>query len=336
MGSSQETCQALTSGLFASFNFSTLVALSCLFFTFPCSWLAVNISWAFPIICGHLFIPTILYFLLTSFTDTGILHRGIDQTLMNQPVNMNDLNQHWCNKCQLYCLPHTSHCAWCDTCVEEFDHHCVWVNNCISCHNVRFFTLFVVFLSGYDLAVLTSCLVYFALSAHQGFSIEKICTVLVTIPAAFYLTPLLLLLCSQISRLLAAQQRCKSEALSSAQKQNHPTSCKWWNSSKKGRAKSALPGVRVLTLEPPDPSELHRVPRISSVDAPLPGSGTPDSLSRGQKALKAWCHFRSVLGSLLHRQDPSLGGAKKQGQDSQKKTAGQLKVPDRSMQITSE
>ncbi|XP_060541194.1 palmitoyltransferase ZDHHC19 [Pantherophis guttatus] len=76
MASGRDGCHPLVSGSFASFHFSTLVALSCLFFTFPGTWLGLNVSWAFPIICGNLLIPTILYFCLTSFTDTGILHKG--------------------------------------------------------------------------------------------------------------------------------------------------------------------------------------------------------------------------------------------------------------------
>uniref|UniRef100_A0A670KF68 Palmitoyltransferase n=1 Tax=Podarcis muralis TaxID=64176 RepID=A0A670KF68_PODMU len=190
------------------FGFQTLGHLGC-----PPLWLALHVSWAFPTISGLLFIPTIIYFLLTSFTDTGILHKGIEEELVNQAFTMKDLNQHWCNKCQLYCLQHTFHCSWCNTCVEEFDHHCMWVNNCIGYHNLRFFIFFVAFLSGYDLAVLASCLVYLAFNSQQVFSVEKICTVLVTIPAAFYLVPLLLLVCTQIRYILAAHHSCKFQVL---------------------------------------------------------------------------------------------------------------------------
>ncbi|KAM6443641.1 palmitoyltransferase ZDHHC19 [Liasis olivaceus] len=214
MAPSGEGCPSFCSGLFASFHFSTLMGLSCLFFTFPCSWLALNVSWAFPVICGHLLIPTILYFFLTSFTDTGILHKGIEEELENQANTLGSLQQHWCNKCQLYCLPHTFHCSWCNTCVEEFDHHCMWVNNCIGCHNFRFFLLFVFFLTSYDLAVLVTCLTYLALNTQQPFGVEKICTVLLTLPAAFSLVPLLILLSHQIITVVAAQDSSKFKALS--------------------------------------------------------------------------------------------------------------------------
>ncbi|XP_062987488.1 palmitoyltransferase ZDHHC19 [Elgaria multicarinata webbii] len=345
MGSSQDGCHSLTSSLFAAFHFSTLMGLSCLFFTFPCSWLALHVSWAFPVICGHLFIPTILYFLLTSFTDTGILHKGIEEELVNQSVTMSDLNQHWCNKCQLYCLPHTFHCSWCNTCVEEFDHHCMWINNCIGCHNLRFFILFVVFLCGYDLAVLASCLVYMALNAQQVFSVEKICTVLVTIPAAFYLLPLLILLCNQVSNFLAAQHQCKSKALSSSQTsardRYYLAFCK--QQGAKYRVRSAMPIPGASALEAAKTSEFQRVPWASSTSQAVPGScphSCPQGLSREQKARKAWHHFLTAVGSLVPRKDPRLGVSAeqvaKQVGKKEKKTSWKLNAADKCVEIPSE
>nr|XP_034989723.1 palmitoyltransferase ZDHHC19 [Zootoca vivipara] len=333
MGSAQDGCQSLTSSLFASFHFSTLIGLSCLFFTFPCSWLALHVSWAFPVICGLLFIPTIIYFLLTSFTDTGILHKGIEEELVNQAFTMKDLNQHWCNKCQLYCLQHTFHCSWCNTCVEEFDHHCMWVNNCIGCHNLRFFIFFVVFLSGYDLAVLASCLVYLAFNSQQAFSVEKICTVLVTIPTAFYLVPLLLLVCTQISYILTAHHSCKFQALSFKQ----PLALNWHDSGwcKRYRVRSST----AMALGAAEAAELCHVPWVSTTGSAVPGScphSCSQDLSRQQKVLKAWRHFLSAVGSLLHREGPRLGGAsveKPEKQLGKKKSSWQMNSQERMVEI---
>ncbi|XP_053243355.1 palmitoyltransferase ZDHHC19 [Podarcis raffonei] len=337
MGFAQDGCQSLTSSIFASFHFSTLMGLSCLFFTFPCSWLALHVSWAFPAICGLLFIPTIIYFLLTSFTDTGILHKGIEEELVNQAFTMKDLNQHWCNKCQLYCLQHTFHCSWCNTCVEEFDHHCMWVNNCIGYHNLRFFIFFVAFLSGYDLAVLASCLVYLAFNSQQAFSVEKICTVLVTIPTAFYMVPLLLLVCTQIRYILTAHHSCKFQALSFKQ----PLALNWQDSGwcKRHRTKYRVRSSGVMALGAAEAAELCHVPWVSSMGSAIPGScphSCSQDLSRQQKVLKAWRHFLSAMGSLLHREGPRLGGAsaeKTEKQVGKKKSSWQMNSQERMVEI---
>uniref|UniRef100_A0A8C0GFP9 Palmitoyltransferase n=1 Tax=Chelonoidis abingdonii TaxID=106734 RepID=A0A8C0GFP9_CHEAB len=159
--------------LFASFHFSSLLALSSLFFSFPCSWLAVHVSLAFPLVSGILFIPAVANLLLASFTDPGILHRG-NRSMARAPEGRFDL--HWCQKCQCYCPPRTFHCPCCNICVEEFDHHCKWLNNCIGCRNFRFFFLFVAFLCSYNMVVLASCITYLALNSHQAYGTEKICS----------------------------------------------------------------------------------------------------------------------------------------------------------------
>ncbi|XP_061493578.1 palmitoyltransferase ZDHHC19 [Rhineura floridana] len=251
---------------------------------------------------------------------------------------MKDLNQHWCNKCQLYCLQHTFHCAWCNICVEEFDHHCMWVNNCIGCHNLRFFIFFVVFLSGYDLAVLASCLVYMALNSQHAFSVEKICTVLVTIPTAFYLVPLLILLCTQVSYLLAAQHRCKFQAPSF----NQPFASNLYNSEfckqhrTKYRVRSAVPAAGAVALGAMKTSPLCHVPWISSsaVLSSCPHS-CPRDTCREQKALKAWHHLLSAVGSLLHREGPRLGASSEQAekQVGKKKTSWHQDAKERTVEI---
>uniref|UniRef100_A0A8C4YED3 Palmitoyltransferase n=1 Tax=Gopherus evgoodei TaxID=1825980 RepID=A0A8C4YED3_9SAUR len=186
-------------------NLGSLLAVGyhlLLSFHFRCSWLAIHVSLAFPLVAGILFIPAVANLLLASFTDPGILHRG-NRSMAQAPEGRFDL--HWCQKCQYYCPPRTFHCPWCNVCVEEFDHHCKWLNNCIGCRNFRFFFLFVAFLCSYNVVVLASCITYLALNSHQAYGAEKICAILVTIPAALYLLPLLILVGSQASFITLAK-----------------------------------------------------------------------------------------------------------------------------------
>uniref|UniRef100_A0A8C8VIN6 Palmitoyltransferase n=1 Tax=Pelusios castaneus TaxID=367368 RepID=A0A8C8VIN6_9SAUR len=162
------------------------------------------------LIAGTLFIPAVANLLLASFMDPGILHRGAEgrARLVIQALRVKErrFDLHWCQTCLYYCPPRTFHCPWCNVCVEEFDHHCKWLNNCIGCRNFRFFFLFVSFLCAYNLAVLASCITYLALNSHQAYSAEKICTLLVSIPAALYLLPLLVLVGSRATCITLANR----------------------------------------------------------------------------------------------------------------------------------
>nr|XP_056705896.1 palmitoyltransferase ZDHHC19 [Euleptes europaea] len=328
----------LMSSIFASFHFSLLLCLTCLFFTFPCSWLTLHVSWAFPITCGLLFIPTIVFFLFASFTDTGILHKGIEEELVNQVVIIRAPRQHWCNRCQLHSLPHTFHCAWCNTCVEDFDHHCMWLNNCIGRHNIRFFGLFVVFLSGYDMAVMASCLAYLVLNPQPPFSVEKICTIMVTIPAAFYLLPLLIQLSSQLSNIWTAQYRCKLQAQASHGKPFKSRLAWGWpwalhtRHGSKPRVKSAMPKAQT---EKAEKASVPPVSDFSLATASSSSCGGPPNKPDERRAAKAWHHLLAAMGSFLRQKGPRMGESTQQftTEAGKKKSSWPLNTTDRSTEI---
>eukprot|EP00770_Monocercomonoides_exilis_P000160 MONOS_159.1-p1 / transcript=MONOS_159.1 / gene=MONOS_159 / organism=Monocercomonoides_exilis_PA203 / gene_product=unspecified product / transcript_product=unspecified product / location=Mono_scaffold00003:58542-60447(-) / protein_length=509 / sequence_SO=supercontig / SO=protein_coding / is_pseudo=false len=50
----------------------------------------------------------------------------------------------FCQTCQIYQPPHTSHCDDCECCVVGFDHHCPAVNSCVGRRNNGLFSLFAI------------------------------------------------------------------------------------------------------------------------------------------------------------------------------------------------
>lgn len=125
-----------------------------------------------PILTGIVLLTTIIFLLLTSCTDPGILPRrrlrallpGLEEEVSNTlalpedlqdcvadgltPPTLSDLRQSqgykWCSTCQVMRPPRCSHCDDCGNCVLTFDHHCPFVNNCIGQRNYLYFSAFLV------------------------------------------------------------------------------------------------------------------------------------------------------------------------------------------------
>ncbi|KAI8075005.1 DHHC palmitoyltransferase-domain-containing protein [Gongronella butleri] len=126
-----------------------LIVPCTLFAVFVCPFLWYNMSPAIPIVFGYVFIIALVNMIKTSWTDPGIIPRGLDPTptletfddhssIWTQPfpadrcVKIKDdmWNLKYCETCKIYRPPRASHCRQCDNCVENEDHHCIWLNNC--------------------------------------------------------------------------------------------------------------------------------------------------------------------------------------------------------------
>ncbi|KAF9155087.1 Palmitoyltransferase zdhhc14 [Linnemannia schmuckeri] len=154
-------------------------------FTSPFLW--HRVSPAAPIVQAYLFIVAFSSMLKTSWTDPGVIPRGIDgdppldppreldvtsasfyppqslPRLKEVQVGMYTVRLKYCETCRIYRPPRCSHCRQCDNCVEDEDHHCIWLNNCIGRRNYRYFLIFVSTASIYAMYTSALCLTHLLL-----------------------------------------------------------------------------------------------------------------------------------------------------------------------------
>lgn len=86
----------------------------------------------------------VLLFLLTSFSDPGVVKAGsVSQYLSAYPYDNIIYSEKKCPTCKIPKPARSKHCSICDQCVARFDHHCGWMNNCIGEKNTRYFMAFL-------------------------------------------------------------------------------------------------------------------------------------------------------------------------------------------------
>ena len=75
---------------------------------------------------------------------------GLMERLVNEELHMDYV----CIVCENLRPEYTSHCNYCNKCVQGFDHHCTFVNNCLGYRNHRFFLLFLLAFTAYMIALI--------------------------------------------------------------------------------------------------------------------------------------------------------------------------------------
>lgn len=98
----------------------------------------------------------------TIFEDPGILPKSKYYNLFdmaknskyhfkykNINVNKTKFQLKFCETCQIWRPPRTSHCSLCNSCIFLFDHHCPWIGTCIGHRNYQSFIFFITSLFWY-------------------------------------------------------------------------------------------------------------------------------------------------------------------------------------------
>jgi len=63
--------------------------------------------------------------------------------MFSMNIKTHHLKIKYCNTCNIYRPPRTSHCSVCNACVERFDHHCPWIGMCVGRRNYRYYFSFL-------------------------------------------------------------------------------------------------------------------------------------------------------------------------------------------------
>lgn len=167
------------------------ILVPCIFFFSVCTRCLWTLALSYKVLVvatAVVMLLTVIFLLLTSYTDPGIIPRrslqlaieGLEAEVCEltgcPPVVVDPSTgeaipslteeQHaegyrWCPTCKIIRPPRASHCRDCNNCVLVHDHHCPFVSNCVGNRNYSFFWSFLVSTACLGLAVVVGIAVYF-------------------------------------------------------------------------------------------------------------------------------------------------------------------------------
>lgn len=158
-------------------TWAILIGVSTVYFVLAVPFLTGKLTAIFPLFSGILCLLTFTFFTMTAYCDPGIIPRkeifelfgtvpsrftakALDQYIhAHSPMTIEEKNNaiqafKYCSTCRIFRPPRASHCAYCDNCIEVFDHHCPFMGNCIGKRNYRYFLLFLCTLAIYGCTII--------------------------------------------------------------------------------------------------------------------------------------------------------------------------------------
>ena len=148
-----------------------------LFLGFNSKYMWNNINESIPLITVVLFIITIIYLIIASFSDPGIILRYSGETAERKEIMLNQMGHlrryRFCTTCSIIRPSRSTHCGDCNNCVERFDHHCPWIGNCAGKRNYKYFYIFLIWLNILTVFVGVFSIVHIAIYIHDRVTIPN-------------------------------------------------------------------------------------------------------------------------------------------------------------------
>ena len=151
-----------------------------LFIGFNAEYITEKWTIAILIIAGLLSLLVLVFLVISSFTDPGIIRRNFFNNFYkferkNSKIFHLGYVRHYkyCGTCTIMRPIRSSHCFDCNNCVERCDHHCPWIGNCVGKRNYIYFYLFVVTLTIMLLYLEAFCIAHIWKYLHDNLQENK-------------------------------------------------------------------------------------------------------------------------------------------------------------------
>ena len=153
-----------------------------LFLLFDFQYMKSNLSIFIPIIITIIYVIDLIFILLASFSDPGIIRRFSNNNkklllLKRKEIKIFHLgyitNYKYCPTCLIIRPNRSTHCMECDNCVERLDHHCPWLGHCIGKRNYTFFFVFLTLLNILCILILSFCIIHIIKNVNDYLAINN-------------------------------------------------------------------------------------------------------------------------------------------------------------------